>query len=301
MTSQLFVNRVNRQNNLQDGTVRYGPGLYVSCQVTVATVCCRGAQISRKWSIVVGHDSRVAVWCNVTVLVPRVINLKVEFMSQYCSLQLWLMTDDGCCQVTVLRVPFSVNRGWFMACALCVSIFRLLFIDTEFRMLRLKAEDSAGRQHILTVKLKSKVRRTLIVHTEKHTVYRKDWIIFHTKKIIHHQMEYSTTWCWPTANPNPTGQLHQMHVGLFTLLMANQWFTSVPLNLGQTGEGVERHDNPLWLRRSTDKISPHNPSVMENLLLCIEKISTPTLICIAAVSALLLKEIHKTSTECRLT
>ncbi|XP_035770804.1 E3 ubiquitin-protein ligase FANCL-like [Neolamprologus brichardi] len=43
-----------------------------------------------------------------------------------------------------------------MACALCVSIFRLLFIDTEFRMLRLKAEDSAGRQHILTVKLKSK-------------------------------------------------------------------------------------------------------------------------------------------------
>lgn len=203
MTSQLFINRVNWQNNLQDGTLRYGPGLYVSCQVTVATVCCRGPQISRKWSIVVGHDSRVAVWCNVTVLVPRVINLKVEFMSQYCSLQLWLMTDDGCCQVTVLRVPFSMNRGWFMACALCVSVFRLLFIDTEFRMLRLKAEDSAGRQHILTVKLKSKVRRTLIVHTEKHTVYRKDWIIFHTKKIIHHQMEYSTTWCWPTANPNP--------------------------------------------------------------------------------------------------
>ncbi|XP_013131230.1 E3 ubiquitin-protein ligase FANCL isoform X2 [Oreochromis niloticus] len=33
---------------------------------------------------------------------------------------------------------------------------KLLFIDTEFRMLRLKAEDSAGRQHILTVKLKSK-------------------------------------------------------------------------------------------------------------------------------------------------
>ncbi|XP_030603744.1 E3 ubiquitin-protein ligase FANCL isoform X1 [Archocentrus centrarchus] len=33
---------------------------------------------------------------------------------------------------------------------------KLLFIDTEFQMLRLKAEDSAGRQHILTVKLKSK-------------------------------------------------------------------------------------------------------------------------------------------------
>ncbi|KAM4615454.1 E3 ubiquitin-protein ligase FANCL isoform 3-T5 [Polymixia lowei] len=33
---------------------------------------------------------------------------------------------------------------------------RLLFIDTEFRTLRLKADDSSGRQHILTVKLKSK-------------------------------------------------------------------------------------------------------------------------------------------------
>ncbi|XP_077960638.1 E3 ubiquitin-protein ligase FANCL isoform X2 [Gasterosteus aculeatus] len=33
---------------------------------------------------------------------------------------------------------------------------RLLFIDTEFRTLRLKAEDSSGRQHVLTVKLKPK-------------------------------------------------------------------------------------------------------------------------------------------------
>ncbi|GAA6221181.1 E3 ubiquitin-protein ligase FANCL [Lates japonicus] len=33
---------------------------------------------------------------------------------------------------------------------------KLLFIDTEFRTLRLKAQDSSGRQHILTVKLKSK-------------------------------------------------------------------------------------------------------------------------------------------------
>ncbi|XP_030012457.1 E3 ubiquitin-protein ligase FANCL isoform X3 [Sphaeramia orbicularis] len=32
----------------------------------------------------------------------------------------------------------------------------LLFIDTEFQTLRLKAEDSSGRQHILTVKLKPK-------------------------------------------------------------------------------------------------------------------------------------------------
>ncbi|XP_035518844.1 E3 ubiquitin-protein ligase FANCL [Morone saxatilis] len=33
---------------------------------------------------------------------------------------------------------------------------KLLSIDTEFQTLRLKAEDSSGRQHVLTVKLKSK-------------------------------------------------------------------------------------------------------------------------------------------------
>ncbi|CAB1449876.1 unnamed protein product [Pleuronectes platessa] len=33
---------------------------------------------------------------------------------------------------------------------------KLLFIDTEFRTLRLKAQDSSGREHILTIKLKSK-------------------------------------------------------------------------------------------------------------------------------------------------
>ncbi|CAG05155.1 unnamed protein product, partial [Tetraodon nigroviridis] len=33
---------------------------------------------------------------------------------------------------------------------------RLLFIDTAFQTLKLDAEDSSGRQHILTVKLKSK-------------------------------------------------------------------------------------------------------------------------------------------------
>ncbi|RXN23428.1 E3 ubiquitin- ligase FANCL isoform X2 [Labeo rohita] len=33
---------------------------------------------------------------------------------------------------------------------------KLLFIDAEFRTLKLKAEDSAGRQHAVTVKLKSK-------------------------------------------------------------------------------------------------------------------------------------------------
>uniref|UniRef100_A0A6Q2YIY7 RING-type domain-containing protein n=1 Tax=Esox lucius TaxID=8010 RepID=A0A6Q2YIY7_ESOLU len=33
---------------------------------------------------------------------------------------------------------------------------KLVFIDTEFRTLRLKAEDSSGRQHVVTVKLKPK-------------------------------------------------------------------------------------------------------------------------------------------------
>uniref|UniRef100_A0A671W801 E3 ubiquitin-protein ligase FANCL n=1 Tax=Sparus aurata TaxID=8175 RepID=A0A671W801_SPAAU len=33
---------------------------------------------------------------------------------------------------------------------------KLLFINTEFQTLRLKAEDSSGREHILTIKLKSK-------------------------------------------------------------------------------------------------------------------------------------------------
>ncbi|KAG9338001.1 hypothetical protein JZ751_027338 [Albula glossodonta] len=33
---------------------------------------------------------------------------------------------------------------------------KLLFIDTEFRTLKLKAEDSSGRQHVIAVKLKSK-------------------------------------------------------------------------------------------------------------------------------------------------
>lgn len=35
---------------------------------------------------------------------------------------------------------------------------RLIFIDTDFHILKLKAEDSSHRQHVFTVKLKSKVR-----------------------------------------------------------------------------------------------------------------------------------------------
>ncbi len=42
--------------------------------------------------------------------------------------------------------------------ALLICFGRLLFIDAEFLTLKLKAEDSAGHQHAITVKLKSKVK-----------------------------------------------------------------------------------------------------------------------------------------------
>lgn len=72
------------------------------------------------------------------------------------------MINDGCCQ--------SVRRGAVLCYVVCSLLFertliyyvcvcvRLLFIDTHFKTLRLTAQDSAGRQHALTVKLKSKVR-----------------------------------------------------------------------------------------------------------------------------------------------
>lgn len=109
---------------------------------------------------VLGRDCIAVPWFNITVLEPAAINLKAELMSQYCSLQQWLTVDDGWCQFTELCVPFSVNGCWFIAYVLCASISRLLFINTEFQTLRLKAKDSSGREHILTIKLKSKVRHT---------------------------------------------------------------------------------------------------------------------------------------------
>uniref|UniRef100_A0A673IZA8 FA complementation group L n=1 Tax=Sinocyclocheilus rhinocerous TaxID=307959 RepID=A0A673IZA8_9TELE len=46
---------------------------------------------------------------------------------------------------------------YVLLCVVLLICFgRLLFIDAEFRTLKLKAEDSAGRQHAITVKLKSK-------------------------------------------------------------------------------------------------------------------------------------------------
>lgn len=72
-------------------------------------------------------------------------------------------------------------------------------------------------------------------------------------------------WSTPQLNVDPapdsiqTGRLSPNTRGMFNFAIANQWFTSVPSNLGQTGEAVERHDNPLWLRCSTDKTSPRRP------------------------------------------
>lgn len=51
-----------------------------------------------------------------------------------------------------------------------VLYHRLIFIDTDFHTLKLKAEDSYHRQHVFTVKLKSKVRgpSKLIFHNLDH-------------------------------------------------------------------------------------------------------------------------------------
>lgn len=146
-----------------------------------------------------------------------------------------------------------------LSCLYCVRlIFRLLFIDTEFQILKLKAEDSSGRQHILTIKLKSKVTHSLLYTQKAHTQFTVRTGSFSDPKLC--IIKWNTTaWCWPVANPNPNRPTSPNAYGMFNLLIANQWFTSAPLNLGQAGEGVERHDNPLWLRCSTDKTSPHRP------------------------------------------
>lgn len=54
---------------------------------------------------------------------------------------------------------------YVLLCVVLLICFgRLLFIDAEFRTLKLKAEDSAGRQHAITVKLKSKVKPRVKPH-----------------------------------------------------------------------------------------------------------------------------------------
>ena len=42
----------------------------------------------------------------------------------------------------------------------------MLFLDMEFLTLKLKAEDTPGRQHILTIKLRTNIR---YIHTQKGT------------------------------------------------------------------------------------------------------------------------------------
>lgn len=61
-----------------------------------------------------------------------------------------------------LQQIFTVDLSDVLYVVLCVMLLiclgRLLFIDAEFRTLKMKAEDSAGRQHAITIKLKSKVK-----------------------------------------------------------------------------------------------------------------------------------------------
>ncbi|KAK7901143.1 hypothetical protein WMY93_017912 [Mugilogobius chulae] len=55
---------------------------------------------------------------------------------------------------------FTVHQGQIKTTLIQTKTFprpeSLLFIDTDFRTLKLKADDSSGREHILTVKLKTK-------------------------------------------------------------------------------------------------------------------------------------------------
>ncbi|KAI2657833.1 E3 ubiquitin-protein ligase FANCL [Labeo rohita] len=60
-------------------------------------------------------------------------------------------------QNLVILMSFSCLEEATFTVNYCIDGVRLLFIDAEFRTLKLKAEDSAGRQHAVTVKLKSKV------------------------------------------------------------------------------------------------------------------------------------------------
>lgn len=70
------------------------------------------------------------------------------------SVLLSVITDDHCCQFMFLCKQIELCLVFFP------SIYRMLFIDTNFQTLKLKAEDSSGRQHVLNIKLKLKVRHS---------------------------------------------------------------------------------------------------------------------------------------------
>lgn len=97
------------------------------------------------------------------------------------------MMDGGCCRCTVICVRLWILIYCVCVCV-CVYIIRLLFIDTEFRTLRLKVEDSSERQHVLTVRLKSKVRNQPHIETHTHTEFT---LRARRLKTIRHQMEYT--------------------------------------------------------------------------------------------------------------
>lgn len=114
--------------------------------------------------------------------------------------------DCGCCHLTMLhRVHLRVWIYYMSVCvcvcvSVCPSIHRVLFIDTEFRTLRLKAEDSSGRHHVLTVELKIKVTHThtkiqtqactICTHTYTHAPLsaHQGWIILNEIKYIYSQL-----------------------------------------------------------------------------------------------------------------
>lgn len=69
-----------------------------------------------------------------------------------------------------------------LALIVIVLYCRLIFIDTDFRTLKLKAEDSSHHQHVFTVKLKSRVRpriklifQTQITGISSSLVFPESW------------------------------------------------------------------------------------------------------------------------------
>lgn len=174
-------------------------------------------------------------------------------MFQYCCVQAWLTTTDGWCHFTELCFPFSVKRCWFIALCVygCVDVspFSGCFLSTRHSK-RYNWTERTPQDGSTSSPLNSSQRW----HTQEPThgpLSRRKLCIAKWSTLRLH------------VDPSPvsiqTGRLSLNASGVFNLPIANQWFTSAPSNLGQTGEGVERHDNPLWLRCSADKTSPHRP------------------------------------------
>lgn len=132
-----------------------------------------------------GCESRAAAQCNATMFLPGAINLKALDILILLSPA---VINDGWWLLSVSQYNVSPSQWteavyWYIIYELSVSIFRLLFIDMHFKTLKLKTEDSSGRQHILTINLKSKVSHiTAWMHaTPKHTLFRCRLDHFHSE------------------------------------------------------------------------------------------------------------------------